>query len=488
MFNLVKKFETSNKRVGELITRRGAIPTPVFMPIATKGAVKSVLPDEMENLGSKLILGNTYHLWLRPGVEVIKKASLLRPAQGGASEGQGGLHKFMNWPHSILTDSGGYQVFSLGERVRLKGSLDFSKEAQKGSENNFQKRKIFPGVENFTRQFSSLVFPRDRKDSMPARRIERFENHVSEPFLSGSNGFVKISDRGVEFRDPIDGNKYFLTPEKSIGIQLDLGSDIIMVLDECPPYPASRDQVEKAIKRTAEWAGRCKKYFDHYCHCEEFATKQSRNITSAGASSEDDVYNSGLLRPDAGLAMTGVNRPLLFGIIQGGIYEDLRKQSAREILEIGFDGYAIRGVAVGEPRESLKDILNWVVPILPQDKPRYLMGLGKPEEIVAAVNAGIDMFDCVIPTREARHGRIYKFKKGGRVLEEKIFYETLQIDRKDFEKDFLPIDEECSCRTCRNFSRAYLRHLFRVGEPLSLTLATIHNLKFYFELMEKLKI
>ncbi len=372
-------------------TRRGKIETPVFMPIATKGAVKGLSPEDLKALGIKLILGNTYHLWLRPGIEIIKKA--------------GGLHDFMNWSGPILTDSGGYQAFSL--------------------ENKFKNQKL--------------------KNKIP--QAESVTNFVS--------GSVKISDEGVEFKDPLGGKRYFLTPEKSIEIQLALGSDIIMVLDECPPYPASREQVEAAVKRTTLWAERCKKYFD----------KKTKGMEK---------------------------RPLLFGIGQGGVYKDLREKSIKELLTLNFDGYAIGGVAVGEPRAYLKKVLNYVMPFLPQDKPRYLMGLGRPEEIVAAVKAGIDMFDCVIPTREARHGRIYKFKsrqiKNILSNEQKPkFYEVLNINKACFRKDFQPIDKNCSCYTCQNFSRAYLQHLFKTKEPLAGRLASIHNLKFYLELTEKLK-
>ena len=337
--------------------------SPVFMPIATKGAVKSLAPEDLKSLDAQIILGNTYHLWLRPGTKIIKRA--------------GGLHNFMNWDGPILTDSGGYQIFSLGARSR--------------------------------------------------------------------QNMVKITNEGAEFRDPIDGKKHFLTPEKSIQIQLDLGSDIIMVLDHCPSFPATHEQVEQAVRRTTRWALRCKKYF------EKHTTKQ--------------------------------NKPLLFGIIQGGIYKDLRQRSTRELLDIGWDGYAIGGVAVGGPRKNLPQVLKWVLPLLPRDLPRYLMGLGKPEEIVAAVRSGVDMFDCVIPTREARHGKLYKLKS----KKSKLFYETIQITNSKFSKDFQPIDKNCNCYTCQNYSRAYLNHLFKTQEPLALRLATIHNLKFYLGLMEKLR-
>jgi len=380
LFKIIKKDKKTERRAGEIQTIHGGVATPVFMPIATQAAVKNLTPEELGDLGAQVILGNTYHLWLRPGEKIIKKT--------------GGLHKFMNWPGPILTDSGGFQIFSLA-----------------------------------------------------AHR--------------------KITDKGVHFRDPLNGKKYFLTPEKSIQIQLDLGSDIIMVLDECVGYPCGHEEAEKAVRRTTEWAKRCFRYF-----CSKVKNKK--------------------------------NRPLLFCIIQGSAYKDLRIESAKQLLNIGFsaqggpasgwDGYAIGGVAVGEPREYLGEVLEWVLPLLPKNKPRYLMGLGRPEEIVSAVLAGIDMFDCVIPTREARHGRIYKYRfsifdisPDGRQFSSRKFYETLQITNARFAGDFEPIDENCRCYACQNYSRAYLNHLFKTREPLSLRLASIHNLKFYLDLMEKLK-
>jgi len=441
MIKILKKDKKTGRRLARLATRRGVIATPVFMPIATKGAVKSLAPEELTELGAQIILGNTYHLWLRPGMEIIKKA--------------GDLHQFMNWPGPILTDSGGYQVFSLGEKMRgtMRGS-------------DFQKHKIFSSEKNFIRQSASLSAD---GGTMPAQQIQRFENHYPassekdgatcnfEHFPNPVTSFVKITDAGVEFRDPQDGKKYWLTPEISIDIQLALGSDIIMVLDECPPYPATHEQVEKAVTRTTAWAKRCKKHFE----------KKVKNISKE-------------------------KRPLLFCIIQGGIYRDLREKSARDLIAAGFsaqggpasgwDGYAIGGVAVGEPRKYLKTVLAATLPLLPENKPRYLMGLGKPEELVAAVNAGIDMFDCVIPTREARHGKLYLADSRA-----KNFYRTINILNTKFAKDFSPLDKKCSCRTCQNYSRAYLHHLFKTKEPLSLRLATIHNLNFYLGLMESLR-
>jgi queuine tRNA-ribosyltransferase len=379
VFELVRK--KKKIRVGKLHTAHGTVNTPFFLPIATKGAVKNICPEELREIGAEIILGNTYHLWLRPGEKLVKKA--------------GGLQKFMNWNGPMLTDSGGYQVFSLANR---------------------------DGKAN-----------RDNK------------------------GGVKLTEKGVEFRDPLDGKKYFMTPEKSIEIQLALGSDIIMVLDECPPYPCTREYAKKSLERTTRWAERCLKYFKQQIKKLKLKNKK-------------------------------IGKPLLFGIIQGSVFKDLRQESARQLLELNFDGYAIGGVAVGEPREKMREILEWVLPMLPEDKPRYLMGLGRPEELVFAVNHGIDMFDCVIPTRNARHGSLFVWNKRTQSLAlGSKFYETFNITNEKFKKDFKPIDKNCGCYTCKNYTRSYLRHLFSVGEPLAGRLASIHNLKFYLDLMRKLR-
>ena len=391
------------RRVGALVTRSGSIHTPFFMPIATRGAVKHILPDEVRALGAEIVLGNTYHLWLRPGADLIARA--------------GGLHRFMDWPGPILTDSGGFQVFSLG-----------------------------------------------------ARAEQRF----------GVNG-VRLSEEGVDFADAKNGSRYFLSPEISIDIQLDLGSDIIMVLDECPPYPCTKEYALASLERTTRWAQRA---FEHFY----------KKIAEGG-----EKYANG--------------RPLLFCIVQGSIYQDLRIESAKQLSGLdfsalggpasGWDGYAIGGVAVGEPRATLPDILAWTVPYLPEDKPRYLMGLGRPEELVAAVDAGMDMFDCVIPTREGRHGRLFLWKgdsisfkaqkpnelQNMKILneDEEPFYDTINITNELFKEDFSPVDPSCDCLLCARYTRAYLRHLFVVGEPLAGRLASLHNLRFYMKLMELLR-
>jgi len=429
------------RRVGKLYTKNGEINTPFFMPIATKGAVKNLSPEDLKKLGAEIVLGNTYHLWLRPGDELIARA--------------GGLHQFMHWDRPILTDSGGYQVFSLGARAKEK---------------------------------------------------------------YGTSG-VKISEEGVSFTDPIDGKKYFMSPEKSIEIQLNLGSDIIMVFDECPPFPCSHEQARQSMELTLRWAARCYKYFHNRIRQDSEKYGKEKVI-----SQQSSVRNEG--KSDDSLPMTEdgskVSRPLLFCIVQGSIYEDLRKECIEKLIEIGFsaqggpasgwDGYAIGGVAVGEPRQHLYEILDWVAPLLPADKPRYLMGLGRPEELVRAVEAGMDMFDCVIPTREGRHGRLFIWNKqmefeinkqkskqnsnSKEITNDQLliadylnsnFYETINIANEKFKEDFTPVENDCQCETCQNFTRAYLHHLLKTNEPLFLKLASVHNLYFYLSLMKLLR-
>ncbi|MFA5021601.1 MAG: tRNA guanosine(34) transglycosylase Tgt [Patescibacteria group bacterium] len=371
MFKIIKQSKKSLARVTELKTAHGKIVGPFFMPIATKGAVKNLTTDELNALKSQIVLTNTYHLMLTPGQNLIKKA--------------GGIHKFMNWSGPVLSDSGGFQVFSL-------------------------------------------------------------------------SNLRKITENGVEFCDPKNGKKYLLTPESSIAIQNDLGVDIAMAFDDVIGYPASKTKVKQAMQRTSRWAKRCKSS----------------------------------LKPKT-------KNPKLFGIIQGGVYKDLRHQSAKDLVALNFDGYAIGGVAVGEPREKMKQILDWTIPYLPKNKPRYLMGLGKPEEIVLAVKKGIDMFDCVIPTREARHGRLYLWchsesrrKVGTKnlrdssvapLLQNDKFYHTINITNAKFAKDFSPINNT----NLKQYSKAYLHHLFKTNEPLSMRLATLNNLEFYLDLMAEIR-
>ena len=355
MFKLTRKSKKFKARVGVLNTLHGKVRTPFFMPIATKASVKTLDSLDLENFGAEIILSNTYHLLLRPGIEVIKKVK--------------GLHKFMNWKRAILTDSGGYQVFSLAKKRKIK-------------------------------------------------------------------------EDGVEFRSHIDGKKFDLTPELSLEMQKNLGVDIAMILDICTPYPCSREEAEKAVRLTTSWAKKSKKY----------------------------RLKKGQLK---------------FGITQGSTYQDLRLKSIKDLVKLDFDGYAIGGLAVGEPREEMFRILEVSLPHLPEKKPRYLMGVGKPEEIVESVKNGVDMFDCVIPTRNGRHGLLYVWKKRGSLGGK--FYEAIHITNEKFKSDFSPIDKNCFCAVCKNYSKSYLRHLFKAKEPLGQRLATIHNVNFYLDLMRRIR-
>lgn len=345
-YELIKTCKQSGARLGVLHTPHGDIETPIFMPVGTQATVKSMTPEELKEIGSQIILSNTYHLYLRPGHELVKKA--------------GGLHEFMHWDKPILTDSGGFQVFSLG----------------------------------------------------PLR---------------------KISEEGVEFRSHLDGSKHFLTPEKAMEIQNALGSDIMMAFDECAPYPASREYVKNSLERTTRWLERCKE------------------------------------------AHKNPEKQALFGIIQGGMYKDLREQSAKEITAIDLPGYAIGGLSVGEPKPMMYDILEHTTPFMPVDKPRYLMGVGSPDDLIEGVIRGVDMFDCVLPTRIARNGTAMTSK--GKVV----------VRNATYAEDFTPLDPECDCYTCRNYTKAYIRHLIKTNEILGARLITTHNLHFLLKLMENIR-
>ena len=342
-FKVIARAEVGDARACTLQTAHGPIQTPVFMAVGTKATVKAMTPEELKEAGAQVVLGNTYHLHLRPGEKTIAKL--------------GGLHQFMNWHGPILTDSGGFQVFSLSQ-------------------------------------------------------------------------LRKLSEKGVEFRSHLDGTKYFISPEKSMEIQMDLGSDIIMAFDECLPYPATREQTIASMNLTHRWLLRSK---------EAMTRKES----------------------------------LLFGIVQGGLERDLRLKSLEQVCSVDLPGYAMGGFSVGEPIEMMHKLLDETVRAMPTDKPRYLMGVGTPLDLILAVDAGIDMFDCVIPTRVARNGTIYTWRG------------KLSIKRNEFREDPSPLDPECDCYTCRNYSKAYLRHLFLSGEILSSRLNSLHNLHFYFTLMNR---
>ncbi len=344
-FTIRDRDRRTHARVGVISTPHGDIHTPVFMPVGTLATVKSLTPEDLVELGAQVILGNTYHLYLRPGHETIEQL--------------GGLHRFMHWDRPILTDSGGYQIFSLAE-------------------------------------------------------------------------LVNVREEGVTFQSHIDGSKHFLSPEKAIEIQEALGSDIMMCLDECTSYPATREEALRSSELTTQWARRCRE---------------------AKRTSERS----------------------LFGIVQGGMYDDLRERSVLDLIELDFEGYAIGGLSVGEDKKTMQDILAKTAPNLPVDKPRYLMGVGTPEDMLSAVVMGIDMFDCVLPTRNARNGLVYT--GSGKVA----------IKNSQYAKDPRPIDENCRCYTCRHYSRAYLRHLFMAREILSYRLNTIHNLFYYTEFMTSIR-
>ncbi|KGQ39274.1 tRNA guanosine(34) transglycosylase Tgt [Gallibacterium genomosp. 1] len=338
-------------RRGELTFERPqgtfTVQTPAFMPVGTYGTVKGMTPEEVRATGAEILLGNTFHLWLRPGQEIMRK--------------HGDLHDFMQWHRPILTDSGGFQVFSLGK-------------------------------------------------------------------------LRKITEEGVKFQNPINGERIFLSPEKSMEIQYDLGSDIVMIFDECTPYPSTFEYAKNSMELSLRWAKRCRVHFDKLG-----------------------------------------NKNALFGIIQGGVHENLRQISLDGLLEIGFDGYAVGGLAVGEPKEDMHRILEYICPKIPQDKPRYLMGVGKPEDLVEGVRRGIDMFDCVMPTRNARNGHLF------------VTDGVVKIRNAKYRDDTSTLDPECDCYTCRHYTKSYLHHLDKCGEILGARLNTIHNLRYYQRLMAQIR-
>jgi queuine tRNA-ribosyltransferase len=345
-YELIKTCKQSGARLGKVHTPHGSFETPIFMPVGTLATVKTMSPEELKELGAEIILSNTYHLWLRPGHDIVKEA--------------GGLHKFMNWDRPILTDSGGFQVFSLSD-------------------------------------------------------------------------LRKIEEEGVHFRNHLSGEKLFLSPEGAMEIQNALGSDIMMAFDECPPYPAEFDYMKASVERTSRWAERC---------------------LSAHGRPEDQS---------------------LFGIVQGGEYEELRKQSARDLVSLDFPGYAVGGLSVGEPKDVMNRVLDFTTPHLPENKPRYLMGVGSPDSLIDGAIRGIDMFDCVLPTRIARNGTCMTSE--GRLV----------VRNAKYARDFRPIDEKCDCHVCRTYSRAYIRHLVKANETFGFRLTSYHNLYFLVNLMKQVR-
>ena len=392
-------------RLGRLSTPHAQIETPVFMPVGTVASVKGVPQEIVEELGAQIILGNTYHLYLRPGVETVRK--------------MGGLHGFMSWRRAILTDSGGFQVFSLSE-------------------------------------------------------------------------LRKLTEEGVTFRSHLDGSSHFFSPESAMEAQIGLGADIIMAFDECTEYPADQARLRESMELTARWAARSKKYFEEHKHevpwgyvgADAFVRSAEPSSASNGpreekiAESLPAVEYSGLRpsgRTKASVPTHDGQTQSLFGIVQGGMDKSLRKESAQRTIEIGFPGYAIGGLSVGEPRELTREIVESTLEHLPKDKPRYLMGVGTPEEIVEYANLGVDMMDCVLPTRAARHGLL--FTSEGKV----------SIKQARYAQDQGPVDPNCDCRVCRRYSRAYLRHLYASNEVLAQVLNTIHNLSFYLDTMRRVR-
>lgn len=345
-YRLIKKEKHTGARLGEIITPHGTFPTPMFMPVGTQASVKSIAPEELDAMGANIILSNTYHLWLRPGEDLVEEA--------------GGLHKFMNWNKGILTDSGGFQVFSLADLRNIK-------------------------------------------------------------------------EEGVYFRNHLNGQKLFLSPEKAINIENALGADIIMSFDECPPFFESYDYIKKSVERTSRWAERGLKAHK-YPDCQG-----------------------------------------LFGIVQGGGHKDLRQQSARDLVSLDFPGYSIGGLSVGESKAEMNNVLEFTTPLLPENKPRYLMGVGSPDALIDGVIRGVDMFDCVLPTRIARNGTC--MTSHGRLV----------VKNAKYARDFTPIDDNCNCYTCRNFTRAYVRHLLKADETFGLRLTSYHNLYFLINLMKQVR-
>jgi queuine tRNA-ribosyltransferase len=387
-------------RAGRMLTAHGGIETPVFMPVGTAATVKGVPQDILEELGVQILLGNTYHLYLRPGVETVRNL--------------GGLHGFMAWPRAILTDSGGFQVFSLNE-------------------------------------------------------------------------LRKVSEEGVTFRSHLDGSSHFFTPESAMAAQIGLGADIVMAFDECTEYPADRARTKASMELTLRWAERSKRYFEEHKQEAPWSIRQpsavshqptkiprctrndkGENLNHKSESRDDRVEGRDV-------ELYGNATQSLFGIVQGGMDLELRKESAERTVEIGFSGYAIGGLSVGEPRERTREVVEATLQYLPTDKPRYLMGVGTPEEIVEYANLGVDMMDCVLPTRAARHGLL--FTSEGKV----------SIKQARYAQDAGPLDPNCGCRVCRRYSRAYLRHLYASNEVLAQVLNTLHNLSFYLDTMRRVR-
>ncbi len=454
-FRLIKKLE-NGVRIGELETPHGTVHTPFFMPVGTVGSVKSVSPDELEKLGAEIMLSNTYHLYLRPGEELIKEL--------------GGLHKFIGWDKPILTDSGGYQVFSLGEN-KIK--------------NQISKVKI---KENYSLNLASVLAKNNHSlGVIPAKAgISKIPGQARD---DKSSSLVKITEEGVEFKSHLDGSKHLFTPEKVIDIQLDLGVDILMPLDVCPSGKATKKEVEEAVRLTIEWARRSKLHFDKKISIvnnqqpfnSQISTEQNGNLADCKLTANCKLQTANFM----------TKLPMLHGIVQGGLFPDLREKCAKALIDLDFDGYSVGGLAVDLETRDMWEIVKQMGEILPENKQRYLMGVGTPDDIIMATHRGMDMFDCVLPTRMARHGSVYVKAKSSKQKEESDqSYISLNMMNSQFRTDKNVIDLKCGCFACKNgqgFSRAYIAHLLRSNEILGLRLATLHNLYQYLELMKDLK-
>ena len=427
-FRVRHKDTKTRARVGEIATPHGVIQTPAFVPVGTQASVKSLSPVEIKDSGTQIFFVNTYHMYLRPGIETVEKL--------------GGLHAFMGWDGPIITDSGGFQVFLLG-RGRGASVADENLDPSSISGNRFH-----------------------RDDSKKKVKQDKI---LSAPRATES--LVKITEEGVEFRSHWDGSKHLFTPESAMAWQWRLGSDIHIAFDDCTPYGVTHEMAKRSMERTHRWAERS---------LAEHQRLSSRGSPSAGGRRGDPVRTA--LRPrQLAESRNGRKRyQTLYGSIQGSVYDDLRKESAEVIASMDFDGIAIGGVAVGETKTEMANVLDWVVPLLPEEKPRHLLGVGEIDDIFALVERGIDTFDCVQPTRLARAGRVF-------VGNNPINKWELDITKKECAQDARPIEEDCECYTCRNFSRAYLHHLFRVRELLGYRLATIHNLRFIHRLVGKMR-
>ncbi len=412
-FKLLHQDKSTRARIGEIHTPHGVIETPAFVPVGTQATVKSLTPDDLESLGVELFFVNTYHAYLRPGIDVINKF--------------GGLHQFMNWQRPLITDSGGFQVFSLGAKKFVNIAISESAVLDR---------------EKFTKKLS-------KKEAVAETIFSDDYRPVGE--------LVKIDEDGVTFTSHWDGSKHRFTPEISMQLQWQLGSDIHIAFDECPPFPTTHEYAKAANERTHRWAKRS---------LEEHVKIQNSKLKTQNDNSK--IKNK---------------FQALYGVVQGSVYKDLRVESAKTITGMDFDGIAIGGVAVGESKKEMRDVCDWVMPYLPEKKPRHLLGVGEIDDIFDIIERGIDTFDCVQPTRFARMGRLYissKFNGQCSKME-------MDITKKLFAYDTNPVDPACSCYTCKHFSRAYLHHLFRVRELLAYRLATIHNLHFVLELVQQIR-